>query len=90
MIVVADASPIISLSAIGQFDLLRRLYGEVRVPTAVLEEVASSEEVRPGSDEVRQAKWLIEQPLSPQSAGLAGAPFNSTLPAAKLKRSRWL
>ncbi len=73
MIVVADASPIISLSAIGHFDLLRRLYGEVRVPTAVFEEVTSVEDVRPGSVEVRQAKWLIEHPLSPQSAELACA-----------------
>ncbi|MEI7894178.1 MAG: hypothetical protein WCI05_13880 [Myxococcales bacterium] len=39
MIVVADAGPLIHLSAIGQLELLRRLSPQVLVPRAVLEEV---------------------------------------------------
>lgn len=34
MIVVADTSPLINLAAIGQLDLIRRLYGSVRIPDA--------------------------------------------------------
>jgi hypothetical protein len=30
MIVVSDTSPLTNLAAIGQFDLLRQLYGEVQ------------------------------------------------------------
>jgi hypothetical protein len=32
MIVVSDTSPFTNLAAIGQFDLLRRLYGKVIIP----------------------------------------------------------
>lgn len=39
MIVVSDASPLISLAAIGQLDLLRELYAEVVIPVAVHREI---------------------------------------------------
>ena len=32
MIVVSDASPLTNLAAIGQFDLLRRLYSGLHIP----------------------------------------------------------
>jgi predicted nucleic acid-binding protein len=35
VIVVSDASPIISLAAVQQTDLLRHLYSEVLIPEAV-------------------------------------------------------
>jgi len=35
MIVVSNTSPIFYLSTIGQLDLLRQLYNEVVIPTAV-------------------------------------------------------
>lgn len=38
-VVVSDASPLICLSATGRFDLLRQLYGEIVVPTAVWQEI---------------------------------------------------
>lgn len=40
MIVVSDASPLISLTAIGQLEILRELYEEVRIPQAVEREIA--------------------------------------------------
>ena len=35
MIVVSDTSPILSLAAVNRLQLLRELYGEIVVPTAV-------------------------------------------------------
>lgn len=39
MIVVSDTSPITALLTIQQIDLLARLYGEVKIPPAVAEEL---------------------------------------------------
>jgi predicted nucleic acid-binding protein len=38
-VVVSDASLLICLAAIGRFDLLRLLYGEVLIPEAVWREI---------------------------------------------------
>jgi uncharacterized protein len=38
MIVVSDTSPLTNPAAIGQFDLLSQLYGEIQIATGVLEE----------------------------------------------------
>lgn len=38
MIVVSDTSPLTNLAAIGQFDLLRQLYGEIQIAAGVLGE----------------------------------------------------
>jgi len=39
MIVVSDTSPLLALADIGRLDLLRQLYGEVRIPQAVHDEI---------------------------------------------------
>ncbi len=39
MIVVSDTSPITALITIQQIDLLRQLYNEVKIPSAVAEEL---------------------------------------------------
>ncbi len=39
MIVVSNASPLVSLAAIGRFDLLQALYGTIEIPQAVHHEV---------------------------------------------------
>ncbi|GAB4177831.1 MAG: DUF3368 domain-containing protein [Coleofasciculaceae cyanobacterium] len=41
MIVISNTSPIIYLSVIGQLDLLRQLYGEILIPTAVFNEITN-------------------------------------------------
>lgn len=58
MIVVCDASPLISLSAIGQFELLHQLYGKIYIPDAVRAEVLGAGPERPGSRELREADWV--------------------------------
>ncbi len=39
MVVVSNASPLITLSKLGQLNLLSKLYGQVLIPSAVYEEV---------------------------------------------------
>jgi uncharacterized protein len=38
-VVISDASPLICLAAIRQFNLLHILYGEVLIPAAVWQEI---------------------------------------------------
>ena len=52
--VLADASPLIGLAAAGEFDLLRKLFGQITVTDAVLNEVLSGGEL-PGSRELKEA-----------------------------------
>ena len=52
--VVSNASPPIALAQAGQLDLLRRLFGEVLVPPAVVGEIRSIAQL---------PTWLREQPL---------------------------
>jgi predicted nucleic acid-binding protein len=58
MIVVSNTSPLTNLAAIGQFDLLRRLYGEVRIAQGVWEELNAGGKCWPGCAEVAQASWI--------------------------------
>ena len=60
--IVADAGPLIALARVGQLDLLRRLYGQVLVPSAVLHELALGSG-RPGAATLEtaiEAGWLVE------------------------------
>lgn len=58
MIVVCDTSPLTSLAAIGEFDLLRLLFGQVHIAEAVREELNSNGRVHPGSRETEAADWI--------------------------------
>lgn len=66
MIVVSDASPLIGLAAVGKLDLLRHLYGEVRIPVAVHQEITTSADA-PGSAEIEAASWLRVQAVQNRS-----------------------
>ena len=58
MIVVSDTSPITSLAAIGQLDLLRQLYSKILIPEAVYQELTSTETPVPGSSEIKTLEWI--------------------------------
>jgi len=63
-VVVADTGPLIALARVGQLDLLRRLYGEIHVPTAVHAELAI-DSGRPGAEALAaafEAGWIDVQP----------------------------
>jgi len=60
MPVVSNTSPVLNLAIVGQHSLLHEQFGEIWIPTAVLEELRVEEEL-PGSHAVREALeagWL--------------------------------
>jgi predicted nucleic acid-binding protein len=69
MIVVSNATPLISLSLINQLGLLKALYGQVYVPPAVYEEVVTKGKGRPGAQEVAQADWIVVSEVSEVARG---------------------
>ena len=67
MIVVSNTSPIINLAAIGQLDLLRRLYGKVVIPQTVHEEITRAGVEQPGSTDVETQAWIETRPVADQA-----------------------
>lgn len=61
MIIVCDTSPITNLAAIGQLDILRQLYVEIIIPTAVYNEMVKVDKVVPGAVEVQTLSWIQTQ-----------------------------
>lgn len=57
-IVVSDASPLINLARVEQFELLAAFYGQVIIPQAVYDEVVVRGQGREGSAEVQNASWI--------------------------------
>lgn len=58
MIVVANSSPLISLSAINSLHLLRSLYATIYIPLAVYQEVVVIGKGKAGAKEVAGALWI--------------------------------
>jgi predicted nucleic acid-binding protein len=58
MIVVSDASPIITLSSVGQLQLLRLLYSKILIPHAVFSEITEVEKDLPGASELAGCDWI--------------------------------
>jgi predicted nucleic acid-binding protein len=62
VIVVSNTSPLTNLAAIGQFDLLYKLFGEIYIAEGVVIELSAEGITWPGADEVAAANWVhIEQ-----------------------------
>lgn len=61
MIVVSDATPLIGLAKVGELELLKMLFGTIRVPGSVYDEVVTDARERPGAAQVRQATWISVQ-----------------------------
>jgi uncharacterized protein len=68
MIVVSNTSPLTSLAAIGHFELLRNLFGEVHIPQGVWQELNKGGRRHPGSQEVENAAWIYRHEVSSQAA----------------------
>lgn len=64
MIVVSDTSPITNLAGIGQLDLLRQLYSNLIIPTAVYNEMVGVDKVVPGAVEVQTLPWIQTQAVA--------------------------
>ena len=57
-LVVSNASPLITLAKIGQFDLLEKLFGRIIIPQAVFNEVVIHSAGGPGASETNLANWI--------------------------------
>jgi predicted nucleic acid-binding protein len=64
MNVVSNASPLINLARIGQFDLLHELYSEIWIPDAFRHEVVVESVGLPGADEVESSAWIHTQAIA--------------------------
>lgn len=58
MIVVSNTSPITNLVAVGQLDLLRQLYENVLIPSAVSSELTRGDSRQSGATEVQTLEWI--------------------------------
>ncbi len=67
MIVVSNTSPLTNLAAIGQFDLLRCLYGQVHIAVGVWDELNAGDKHWPGRDEVATANWIQQHTVQNQA-----------------------
>jgi hypothetical protein len=69
MLVVSNTSPILNLAIVGQLDRLRQQFGQIQIPSVVLDELKIVEE-RPGSQPIQAAitaGWIQVQPVSNHS-----------------------
>lgn len=55
---IVNATPLISLALLDRLDILRALFDQVIVPTAVYDEVVTNALGRPGAVLIRCADWL--------------------------------
>ncbi len=67
MIVVCNTSPLTSLAAIGQFDLLRNLYSTLHIAEAVWDELNAKGKRWPGRDDVAAADWIERHTVQNQA-----------------------
>ena len=67
MIVVSDTSPIINLAAVGQLELLHKLYDEIAIPQAVYHEIVVIGAGQPGATEVEGFEWIKKQQVVNQT-----------------------
>ncbi|MDS4058205.1 MAG: DUF3368 domain-containing protein [Candidatus Contendobacter sp.] len=58
---VSNTSPLTNLAVIGQFDLLRRLYGRLWIAEAVWDELNAEGRAWPGRAEVAAADWIARR-----------------------------
>ncbi|MEA3358469.1 MAG: DUF3368 domain-containing protein [Thermodesulfobacteriota bacterium] len=58
MIVVSNTSPLTNLAAIGQFNLLKKLYSTIHIAEGVWEELNAQGKHWPGREEVAKSDWV--------------------------------
>jgi predicted nucleic acid-binding protein len=66
LIVVSDASPLISLAAIRRLGLLRELYGEVQIPQEVRREIGSLQDGSSADPSTGLPDWIVSSAIRDQ------------------------
>jgi len=69
VIVISDASPLITLARARHLELLREFYGRILIPREVHHEVTMAGAGLPGADEVRNASWIEVRTATSQQVG---------------------
>jgi len=64
LIVVSNTSPLTNLAAIGHFDLLQSLFGQLHLARAVVAELSSGGRSWPGAIETANAAWIEAHPVA--------------------------
>lgn len=64
MIIVSNTSPITNLAAVGQLELLHRLFGDIHIAFGVWDELNASNRRHPGSLEVERSRWVHHHEVS--------------------------
>jgi predicted nucleic acid-binding protein len=67
LIIVSNTSPITSLAAVGQLDLLKQLYQRIIIPETVYQELTGANPTVPGAKEVSTFPWIETQIVVNQS-----------------------
>lgn len=67
MIVVSNTSPILNLAAVGQLEILPRLYQKVVLPEAVSAELTLGDSYQPGGVEMQTPPWLETRTVTDQA-----------------------
>ena len=63
MIVVCDSTLLIGLAKIEKLKLLKQVFSKVCIPEAVFHEVAERGANKPGSEVIRDARWIETIPI---------------------------
>jgi predicted nucleic acid-binding protein len=66
--VVVDASPLIALARIERLELLREMFGDVVVPSAVWHEVVAAGSDKAGAAQIATVAWIRRRDVVDQSA----------------------
>jgi predicted nucleic acid-binding protein len=61
VIVVSNASPLISLAKVGCLNLLPDMFGQISIAREVLQEVVGAGGDRPGANAIQNAPWIQVQ-----------------------------
>jgi hypothetical protein len=64
VIVVADTTPLLYLSRIGQLELLRALYQQIVVPETVWREAVVARPDAVGVESLRAAAWIVDTAMT--------------------------
>ena len=64
LIVVSNTSPISNLAAIGQLNLLQKLYDKVTIPPTVYQEIINSGTTDPGTLAIQTLDWIQVLPIT--------------------------
>lgn len=65
--IVSNTSPLTNLAAIGKFDILEQLFGEIHIPHGVWHELNAYQQRWPGSNDVENARWVFQHVVKNQT-----------------------